>query len=182
MKLTHKAILATLITAASPLAMAHPGHVDGLAAGIAHPFTGLDHLVMLLGVGALGAWQTRGRRVGLYAGALTSMLAGALLGLATGWGQGVELMILLSLVVMAVTLWFRRDNPMAMAAALVMVLFHGWAHGLEVMPSQVLTFMPGMMIGASVIMAAGYGLGRQCRPKMLGAGSGLAAIAVALLG
>ncbi len=179
---TPKAAIAGLLTVASPLALAHTGHdLGGFAAGMLHPLTGLDHLAMLLGVGALGAWQVRRQRFEMYALALLALCAGALLGLVTGWSGGIELMIGLSLFVVAGGLWFARSRAVAMIASVVLVLFHGWAHGLEVAPTQMAFFLPGMLLGACALLGAGFGLGRLVAPKQLGAGSALAAVAITLL-
>ncbi|MCP8687102.1 HupE/UreJ family protein [Marinobacterium sedimentorum] len=183
MKTTHKAALASLLAVASPLTLAHTGQdLGGFAAGMLHPLTGLDHLAMLLGVGALGAGQTLKARTGIYAAALVALFGGALLGLTTGWAGGIELMIGLSLFVVAAGLWFGRGKAMAMMASVVLVLFHGWAHGLEVAPAQVAFFLPGMLLTACALLGAGFALGRQLAPRQLGASSALAAVALALLG
>ena len=44
--------LALAVMAFSGMAQAHPGHVGGYLAGIAHPFTGLDHLLAIIADGA----------------------------------------------------------------------------------------------------------------------------------
>ena len=49
---------ALLLLLASGTALAHPGHDGGLAAGLAHPFTGLDHLLAMVAVGLWAAQQT----------------------------------------------------------------------------------------------------------------------------
>jgi urease accessory protein len=183
MKSTHKAAAAALLTVASPLTLAHTGQdLAGFAAGMLHPLTGLDHLAMLLGVGALGAGQTLKSRTGIYAAALLALFGGALLGLVTGWAGGIELMIGLSLFVVAAGLWRGRGNVLAPMASVVLVLFHGWAHGLEVAPAQMAAFLPGMLITACALLGAGFALGRRLAPRQLGASSALAAVALVLLG
>ncbi|UTW11930.1 HupE/UreJ family protein [Marinobacterium rhizophilum] len=182
MKTTYKAAAATLLVLISPLALAHSGHeMAGFAAGMLHPLTGLDHLAMLLGVGALGASQAVSTRAGLYAAALLALFGGALLGLATGWAGGIEPMIGLSLFVVAAGLWFGRGKAVALVASAVLVLFHGWAHGLEVAPAQLAAFLPGMLFSACALLGAGFGLGRLMTSRSLGAGSALAAIVLAVL-
>jgi urease accessory protein len=181
MKTSHKAAAATLVALTSPLALAHTGHeMAGFAAGMLHPLTGLDHLAMLLGVGALGAGQALRARAGIYAAALVALFGGALMGLATGWAGGIEQMIGLSLFVVAAGLWFGRGKALALVASVVLVLFHGWAHGLEVAPAQVAAFLPGMLLSACALLGTGFGLGRLMAPKSLGACGGLAAVVLAL--
>ncbi|KDE40205.1 HupE-UreJ family metal transporter [Nitrincola lacisaponensis] len=169
----------------SPLLLAHPGHdpiQSNFISGLLHPLTGLDHLAMLLGIGALGAWQTAKQRSQLYTGTLGILFAGAILGLLTGFESGIEVMILASMFLIAVALFFSARGLLPMLAALALVMFHGWAHGLEMPGGGVFTFMPGMLIMASVIMTAGYALGKTFQPKWLGAGSGAAALLITLLG
>ncbi len=169
----------------SPLLWAHPGHShdhSGFLYGLLHPLTGLDHLAMLLGIGALGAWQSTKQRTQLYIGTLGIMFAGAVMGLITGFGTGVEAMILASMFLIAVALFFSLKGLLPMLAALLLVMFHGWAHGLEMPAGGVFTFMPGMLIMAALIMATGYALGKTFQPKWLGAGSGVAALLITLLG
>ncbi len=169
----------------SPLLWAHPGHShdhSSFVYGLMHPLTGLDHLAMLLGIGALGAWQATKQRIQLYVGTLGIMFAGAIMGLITGFETGVEAIILASMFLIAVGLFFSLRGLLPMLAALVLVMFHGWAHGLEMPAGGVMTFMPGMLVMASLIMAAGYALGKTFQPKWLGAGSGVAALLITLLG
>ena len=64
-KLTAKIFAATILASVSSAALAHPGHnVSGLAAGLMHPFSGLDHLLAMVAVG-LWAAQGSGRKVWL---------------------------------------------------------------------------------------------------------------------
>ena len=42
-------------------ALAHSGHAGGLAAGLAHPFTGLDHMLAMVAWG-FGPRSSGGRR------------------------------------------------------------------------------------------------------------------------
>ena len=49
------AALATLSVTATA-ALAHPGHGGGLAGGLAHPFTGLDHMLAMV---AVGLWASQ---------------------------------------------------------------------------------------------------------------------------
>ncbi|WP_049622267.1 HupE/UreJ family protein [Frateuria defendens] len=125
----------TAALALPAVALAHPGGcTDGLGAGLAHPFTGLDHL---LAMAAVGWWSavTQARRwwaVPLaFAGAT---LLGALLG-ATGVLAlpVVEGVIALSLVVLGGLLLAKQRLPLAVACGVAgaFALFHGYAHGAE---------------------------------------------------
>ncbi|GAB2600912.1 MULTISPECIES: HupE/UreJ family protein [Nitrincola] len=169
----------------SPLVLAHPGHEHAshaFTSGLLHPLTGLDHLVMLLGIGMLGAWQSRKGRTQLYIGTLGILFAGAVLGLITQISAGIEMVILASMFLIAAALFFSAKGWLPMIASLVLVMFHGWAHGLEMPAEGVFSFMPGMLIMASFIMATGFALGKTFQPKWLGAGSAAAAALIAVLG
>jgi len=144
-------------------AWAHPGHpyppeevdefdVEAFSSAVAHPFTGLDHLLTMLVVGVLAVTARRG--LGLaFVGAVS---AGFVSGLVTApW------LLALSVAVMGGVLW--KGPPMAKAwvwsAVLMAGLLHGGAHA-------------GGMIG----ITAGLGL---CAGTMAGVGLG-AAVTMAL--
>ena len=71
---------AIILMLASSVAFAHPGHnVSGLAAGLMHPFTGMDHLLAMV---AVGLWAARGgnRKVWLLpATFMTTLVLGAVI-------------------------------------------------------------------------------------------------------
>lgn len=185
MKTTYTLTITAALMLASPMLLAHSGHDhshSSFISGLLHPLTGLDHLAMLLGIGALGAWQSVKQRTQLYTGTLGILFTGAILGLLTGVGTGIEVMIVASMFLIAVALFFAARGLLPMIAALVLVMFHGWAHGLEMPAGGIFTFMPGMLIMAALILAAGYALGKTFQPKWLGAGSGTAAFLITLLG
>ena len=57
-----KILVAILLFTASSAAFAHPGHdVSGLAAGLMHPFSGLDHLLAMVAVGLCAGGRPSGR-------------------------------------------------------------------------------------------------------------------------
>ncbi|WP_273499967.1 HupE/UreJ family protein, partial [Paracoccus sphaerophysae] len=73
-----------LVAALTPAAaLAHPGHgPGGIAAGLAHPLGGADHLLAMISLGLLAA-QRGGRATwALPAGFVGAMLAGGALGAA----------------------------------------------------------------------------------------------------
>ncbi|MBV1688502.1 HupE/UreJ family protein [Novosphingobium sp. G106] len=126
------AAMALLPTAA----WAHPGHegAGGFYAGIAHPLTGVDHLVAMLLVGVWAGVIGPKRRSAL---ALPAMFLGAML---AGFFAGpligetlAEPLILLSLVALGAAAAFRLRAPMPLAVAAVAVFgfAHGMAHGFE---------------------------------------------------
>jgi urease accessory protein len=160
------ALVAGLIVM-SDAALAHPGHegVDGLAAGLAHPLSGIDHVLAMLAVGILAA-MVGGRALWALPAAFLGMMAlGGLLGMAQVGLPAVETGIALSVLVLGLAIAFRRVPGTAAAAAIVgaFALFHGHAHGAE---------LPAMASGATY--ALGF-LAATAQLHAVGLGAGLAA-------
>jgi urease accessory protein len=155
------------LAAASP-AFAHPGALDhgSLAAGMAHPFLGLDHVLAMLAVGLwaslLGAQGER-RAVWLvpaaFVGAMAVGFALALSGLALPF---VEPTILASVVVLGLLAAAAYTVPVGAGMALVasFALFHGYAHGGELGGANALAFGLGFAASTALLHMAGIGLGR----------------------
>lgn len=163
------------------LAFAHVGadaaaH-HGFAAGLAHPFTGLDHLLAMLVIGLWSATATR--RWWLAPLAFASMvLGGALLTKAGLALPAVEPAIAVSLVVLGALL-ARQGTWPAWGMALVagaFALFHGAAHGVELGGAAALA---GMVLATALLHAAGLALGFALRgrsawwPRAAGVGTTL---------
>jgi urease accessory protein len=187
---------ATAALAALPLvAAAHTGadagahHGLGFMAGLAHPFTGLDHLFAMLAVGVWSALAMRGSLRWVAPIAFAGMLlVGALLGLAGVALPAVEPMIAASLLALGLLLAVRQSLPAVAAAAVAgaFALFHGVAHGAELAgaASPVLA-LAGMLLGTLALHGIGLGLGQlliqrsQWLPRA--AGFGVAAFGAVLL-
>lgn len=154
-------LIAIALALAPTTAWAHPGHADagGLYAGIAHPLTGIDHLVAMILVGVwAGLLAPRSRWAITLPGAfLSAMLAGFAASALAGWGTA-EPLILISLVALGVAAAFRFHAPMpiAMAGVAVFGFAHGLAHGLEKPGSS---FPLLFAAGFAVTTAALHGLG-----------------------
>lgn len=164
-----------LATAAVP-AFAHDGHLhDGLAAGLAHPLGGVDHLLATLGIGlvaglvaarpadagraAVGSRVVFAGALGLLAGALWSMFSGRVPGLVALPGGVVEAAAALGLLAIAAAL-LRVERIAAgglAALALAVALPHGWLHATQ---GAGAAFFGGLAIASAALFAAGLGLGR----------------------
>jgi urease accessory protein len=150
------AITATLLASLAPsAAQAHSGHDLGynLMAGLLHPLTGLDHLLMVVAVGAWAALQPPARRL-VIAGCLALFMgAGALLPV-TG-GPALEAAIALTVVGAGILLTIRRPWPMPASGLLVatFALIHGFAHGAEGPPNSSL-YIAGLTLTTSAIALA----------------------------
>lgn len=173
------------------LALAHPGlaHVHGATAGFVHPLGGLDHLLVMLGVG-LWASQLGGRAVwALPLGFMAALAVGGGLGIAGVPMPLVEPGILGSVVAigLAVALAWRVGTAAGFALAAAFALFHGYAHGAE-MPAgaSALGYGAGFLAASGLLNAAGIGLGLAAqalgRPSLTrGAGAVIATAGIALL-
>ena len=107
-------------------ASAHGGAGTDLASGLSHPLLGLDHLLLLVGVGTASA--TLGSQVLLFA--LAGTVVGALVGSFGGAMPGAE--VLAALAVSAVGLLVlqrerlsRAAGPLVAAAVAVHAMLHG---------------------------------------------------------
>lgn len=185
MKRTHVAALAALPAIVATPALAHVGHeTHGLAAGLAHPLAGADHLLAMLAVG-LWAAALGGRAVlAVPAAFVGAMLAGFGLALAGVALPAVEPTILASVVVLGLAVAAAVRPSPAVAAALVggFALFHGHAHGAELGSAGALAFGAGFAGSTALLHGAGIGLGTLLAHgrvvRLLGAGTALAGAAL----
>jgi urease accessory protein len=185
--------LLTVLLAVPAAAFAHVGadagahaHVVGFADGLAHPFTGLDHLAAMLAVGvwsALTARQPRDMMAAPLAFA-AMLLMGALAGLAGVGLPGVEPMIAASLLVLGLLLLARWRLPAPAAAALVgaFAVFHGLAHGAELAAGTGgAAALAGMVLATALLHGMGLALGWALRSRTTW-GPRFAGAAVAVFG
>lgn len=212
-KTTQKTALATALFSLSSLssvAVAHVGHglthhagassVDLMAAitaGLMHPISGLDHVVLAVGMGMVFA---RHKKLGLGL-LVTSLLLGfALVQLAhVAIGSSIiEGAILLSVVLTAVAVLAQRTKiaqanqesfSLMMAISLFgLTLFHGMAHAVEMPVSSVSQgFGLGMITAMSALFAVGAGVMNwvkaqaHAHPKLSWLPSIMAALGMALV-
>ncbi|MBK8160185.1 MAG: HupE/UreJ family protein [Rhodospirillaceae bacterium] len=183
--LTRLAAAAALISLATP-AFAHTGHhAAGFAAGLAHPFSGLDHLLAMAGIGVWAAQLGGHNRWRVPLAFVGTMLLGAGLALVGFPLPQVGLGIAGSVIAIGllVGLGTKLPNAAAIALAALVALFHGHAHGTE-LPTMASAWNYGMgfVLATSLLHMAGLGLGhiafRTARPVLLK----LAGLATALAG
>jgi len=142
-------------------AQAHPGHsAEGLAAGLVHPLTGLDHLLAMIAVGLWSAAAMPAARRWLGPGVFVSMLlAGAMLAWAGGVLPHVETGVALSVAMLgAMLLAGRRVAP---SVGLMMIagaaLLHGFAHGSEWgQGASIMAYAAGFMSSSALLHATGF--------------------------
>jgi urease accessory protein len=138
------------------------GQAGGFVSGLRHPVSGLDHVLAMVAVGLWGA-QLGPPAVWMLPVAFPMMMAfGGMLGLMGLPVPGIEIGIAVSGIVLgALIIW---ETQIPLAAALVVValfaIFHGHAHGTELMPGQsAILYSLGFVIATGMLHAAGIGIG-----------------------
>jgi urease accessory protein len=148
---------------------AHPGHADtggetgALLSGILHPLTGLDHLLAMIAVG-LWAAQLGGRATLLVPASFVGvMMLGAVLGVSGVSLPYVESGIIASVLILGIAVAIAVRPPLyiaAAAAAGLLALFHGHAHGTELpVGMSALSYGTGFVVSTIGLHMAGIGLG-----------------------
>lgn len=145
-------------------ALAHPGHEPGgVLAALAHPFTGLDHVLAMSTVGMLAARLGGQARWSLPAAFLLAMLAGALAataGILVVPAAALESLIAASVLVFGLALALRRGLGAPVLTAMVagFAVFHGASHGLEV-GASLASQAPAFLLGTLCLLALGQQAG-----------------------
>ena len=180
-------IVTLALTLGSGAALAHGGHGGaGFASGLAHPFTGVDHVLAMMAVGLLAARQPGAGRWALPAAFVLAMIAGAVLGAAGIAMPLQEAGIAASLLVFGAMVAFVARAPLAAALPIVglFAACHGGAHFAEMGQGSLLAYVAGFTAASVALHACGLVLGRwapqqrvaQRAKRMLGgviAGAGL---------
>jgi urease accessory protein len=145
MRNTTRFLTAIFLLVASSTAFAHPGHnVSGFAAGLMHPFSGLDHLLAMVAVGLWAAQSDRKNqsskinkggkhRIWLLPATFMAMLAvGADISMQWHSLPLVEAGIATSVLALGLLIALSLQLPIALSIAVTGLfgLLHGYAHGL----------------------------------------------------
>lgn len=146
------------------LAQAHvaQGNLGSILAGLGHPFSGTDHILVMV---AIGIWASQlGRRAVfiLPVAFPLIMTLGAFFGVIGVPFPAVEAGIALSAVFLgaAVLLKFRANLRIAVPLIAIFGLLHGHAHGSELAPEQnALLFGAGFIAGTGLLHAVGIAFG-----------------------
>lgn len=180
---SHLLTAAAAALLATPLsALAHDGHgASGLAAGFAHPFSGLDHLMAIVAIGGLAGLLARRQALAAGIGRINTastsarIAMAACLGLAAGILAAVlgvrglldpvasvglaEQAVVVGLLAMAVmVLRIERLNVGALGiAALLVLLPHGYLHGTA---GSGTAFFAGLALASLALFALGLLVGR----------------------
>jgi urease accessory protein len=184
----HGVLVALSLAALASRALAHveTGQATGFLAGLAHPVSGLDHVLAMVAVGLWGA-QLGAPAIWLLPVTFPIVMAlGGLLGLLGVPLPGVEVGIAASAILLGAAVMTERRLPLYAAAALVgfFAVFHGHAHGTELPPGQSgLLYSLGFVVATGCLHAVGIAIGAIHRwpagriaLRIAGGGVGLAGV------
>jgi len=156
---------ASLVLAVVPVAaLAHEeaGQAAGFLAGLAHPVSGLDHVLAMIAVGLWGAVLGLPAIWVLPVAFPLVMAVGGLMGLLGLPLPGVEVGIAVSAIVLGTMVLAEVRPPLWLAAAMVafFAVFHGHAHGRELPPgTSALLYSLGFVVATGVLHAVGILIG-----------------------
>lgn len=154
--------IAALLTLAAGPAFAHVGHgsTASFTAGLGHPLGGLDHVTVMVLVG-FWAGLKGGRALWVWPAVFVGvMLIGGVLGMEDVPLPFVEPVILASVVGLALLVALAVDLPVPVGAGILAVfaLFHGYAHGTEVVGTlNGFEYMAGFALATAALHLAGIG-------------------------
>jgi urease accessory protein len=182
------AALAMVIVPRTAFAHIGVGSTASFAAGVAHPFSGLDHIAVMVAVGLWAALKG-GRALWIWPAAFVGvMLVGGALGMAHVHLPLVEPGILASVVALGLLVALAVDLPVWLGAVIIAVfaIFHGHAHGSEVAENVGgIEYMAGFALATATLHLIGIGTALTLadagwRPAIRAAGAVCVAIGVGL--
>jgi urease accessory protein len=154
-------VLATLALPSAAMAHVGVGLTESFFAGFGHPYSGLDHIAVMVAVGLWAALKG-GRALWAWPCAFIGvMLIGAALGMAHVPVPFVEPGILASVVAIGLLVALAVDLPVWLGAAIIGVfaIFHGHAHGSEVAENiGGAEYMIGFALATTSLHAIGLGV------------------------
>ena len=163
---------------------AHAVADGGLLAGAGHPLLGLDHLLLLLGVGGVASFG--GGQVLLFA--IGGAVIGALLGAGGGQLPGAELLAALAVAALGAVLLHGQRRTLVPQPGLLgsivaaAVAVHALLHGQEAGAATGAWWL-GAALASSAVVGITYSLLRQGDPRwsrLLAWGLSLAGLALAV--
>jgi urease accessory protein len=153
--------LSVAVAFAAAPAFAHPGHIDD---GFLHPFTGLDHVFAMIGVGLWAALLAARKPSAIFLLPLAfavMMACGAAAGFAgmklpiAEAGILVSVFLLGGLVLVAVHV----PPPTAIGVVALFAIFHGYVHAVEAPTADTGGYMLGFLAATTLLLGIGAGLG-----------------------
>ena len=154
--------LVLAVAPAAALAHEEAGQAAGFLAGLAHPVSGLDHVLAMIAVGLWGAVLGPPAIWVLPVAFPLVMAVGGLMGLLGLPLPGVEVGIAVSAIVLGTMVLAELRPPLWLAAAIVafFAVFHGHAHGRELPEgTSALLYSLGFVVATGVLHAVGILIG-----------------------
>lgn len=199
MKIIHRnpvfVFLMAMLAAGSAHAHVNANHgTFSFFEGLSHPF-GWDHLLAMVAVGMWSVLALPARQAAI--GPVTfvlMLLAGALMGISGGRVANLEVLIAVSVLLLAVMLWVpllggsRAAQGLGLGVVAIAATLHGLAHGLEAPAGQVSGYMLGFVLttialhGIGILTAVGVRRAWSARAASLVLGTALGGAGVSLLG
>lgn len=144
-------------------AFAHPGHGESFISAFAHPFTGIDHLLMMLCVGIFAGRIGGNARWQLPLAFLSAMAIGWLSAIAGLTFGAIESGIAAGLIALGVMFLLQTKIPLVTTAPLVIQMsvvalfaaLHGMAHGTELSGSAPIAAGIGMLLATALLHGSG---------------------------
>jgi urease accessory protein len=154
--------LALALAAAPAEAHIRQGEASGFLSGLAHPVSGLDHIIAMVAVGLWGA-QLGAPAIWLLPVTFPIVMAfGGMLGLMGVPLPYTEVGIALSAIGLGAVVAAEARPPLWVAALLVgfFAIFHGHSHGTEIPPDENgVLYSVGFVIATGLLHLAGIGIG-----------------------
>lgn len=168
MKKSAAVLAASAMLFAPSLALAHPGHGAGVAAGFLHPFMGVDHLLALVSLGIFAAQLGPRRAVAVAGGflvAFTLSFAAAGNGLVL---PAQETVLALSLLGMGALVMLGRRLPFGLCLGITALFaaYHGAAHGSELGGFAPAATLAGFFLASLVLTGGAHAAARQLSRRM----------------
>jgi urease accessory protein len=155
-------LIAALGIADAAAAHEQIGVSGGLASGLLHPITGLDHLIAMVAVGLWGA-QLGAPAIWVLPVTFPLVMAfGGVLGVLGVPLPVPEIVIAVSALVLGAVVAVRVRLPLAAAAVVVGVfaIFHGHAHGTELpRAANPLAYGVGFVVATGLLHVSGIAIG-----------------------
>lgn len=184
-RLTFVAAVTAFVAPTAAMAHVGVGSTASFAAGFGHPYSGLDHIAVMVAVGLWAALKG-GRALWVWPCAFVGvMLVGGALGMAHVAVPFVEPGILASVVALGLLVALAVDLPVWLGAAIIGVfaIFHGHAHGSEVAENVGgAEYMIGFALATVSLHAIGIGIALALSSVRMRAVVRLGGVACVLIG
>ncbi|MEJ2496276.1 MAG: HupE/UreJ family protein [Sulfurovaceae bacterium] len=142
----------------SSFASAHTSMLEhgGFMSGMAHPISGLDHILAMIGVGILAFFASKKGYLALV-GFMGAMVLAALIGKSGVTIPYVEEGILLSIAVVFALIGYAKNISTGIIVAIVAFFgaFHGYAHGAEFTVGNFALYMLGFSLSTLALHLTG---------------------------